>query len=79
MAETHPVRLAALANRVAADARYGGAPELRSYSPRERVTEWLQWCDRNGCHTDRAARADGFEPYTLEGAWEALASMLSEC
>lgn len=64
-----------LANAVGADSSLG-APRLALDSPREVICEWLQWCDPNGSHVDSVARENGDEPYCLDGAWEALVSMV---
>lgn len=55
----------------------GYAPRLRPESAREDVIAWLQWNDPNGVHTDALATAEDIEPYTLDGAWEALAEMFA--
>lgn len=47
-------------------------------STRETVVDWLQWNDPNGIHTDALAAGEDFDPYTLESAWDALASMLDD-
>lgn len=70
--------LVACANRVAAESRRGGAPFLSLTSSPETIAAWLQWCDPNGCHTAENAIAEGFDPYTEETAWPALADMLRE-
>lgn len=51
-------------------------PILRADSSCETLARWLQACDPNGAHTDSAAIAEGFEPYTVESAWAAIVSML---
>ncbi len=71
-------KIAALANEAGEGSRRGGRPRLTADSDRETVIAWLQWNDPNGCHTDALARAEGFDPYTHERAWEALADMLSD-
>ncbi len=53
------------------DAR--SAPALFPTSSRERVCQWLQWCDPNGSHLDTLAEGD---PYSEADAWEALAAMV---
>lgn len=53
-------------------------PILRADSSRETLAQWLQACDPNGAHIDEAAIAEGFEPYTTDEAWSAIAAMLSE-
>lgn len=70
--------IAALANECARLSRYAGAPTLRAESTRETLTEWLQWCDPNGSHTDDLAIAESCDPYTLERAWDAIAEMLAD-
>lgn len=42
-------------------------------SSAEQIARWLQWNDPNGSHTADLAVADGGEPYTIAGAWAALA------
>lgn len=51
-------------------------PLLHADSSRRMLVEWLQACDPNGCHTDERARREGFEPYTIESAWNAIADMV---
>jgi hypothetical protein len=46
-------------------------------TPRAALCAALQACDPNGCHTDALAIAEDFDPYTLEGAWEALAEIVA--
>lgn len=71
--------LAAIANAIADDSTRGGAPVLSAESSREDLCEWLQWCDPNGSHTDRAVAAEqDMDPYDLDGAWEALAAMTED-
>lgn len=69
-------RVAGRANAIARQARYGGAPALSADSSREDLCAWLQWCDPNGEHTDEHAAAADCDPYSLEGAWDAVESML---
>jgi hypothetical protein len=66
------------ANGVGRSSRSRGAPTLSSGSSREQVTAWLQWCDPNGCHTDELAGVEGFEPYTLDSAWEQVEKMTED-
>lgn len=63
------------ANHAATGAR-DPAPLLAATSTREAVIRWLEWCDPNGTHGDEDAIAEGFDPYTEEDAWDALARML---
>jgi hypothetical protein len=75
---THRQRIAAAANEVGRLSRYGGAPVLTADSARGEVVAWLQWCDPNGIHTDDLAAAEDCDPYDLDGAWLALADMISD-
>ncbi len=55
----------------------GRGPTLTEDSTRETLCAWLQWCDPNGSHTDRAvSQEQDMDPYTLETAWEAVADMV---
>lgn len=69
--------LAEKANRVGRASRREAAPVLTADIGAETIAQWLQWCDPNGCHTAAQGLLDGFEPHTVETAWEALAEMLS--
>lgn len=66
------------ANAVGKDSNRPGAPFLSETSTSEEIARWLQWCDQNGCHVAALAKAQGFDPYTIEEAWQALADMLNE-
>jgi hypothetical protein len=65
-----------LANQIARESRYGGAPFLTVYSSVHELNRWLEWCDPNGCYTADLAAAEGLHPYTLEEAWEAIEEMV---
>jgi hypothetical protein len=65
------------ANEISNESRYRG-PLICEGSSRVDLTEWLQWCDPNGSHLDRYAIAEGFDPYDLDGAWNAIADMTRE-
>lgn len=71
-------RLCRIANEVGRTARYRGAPVLSPDSARETLIAWMQWNDPNGVHTDELAELEGFDPYTLESAWEAFAAMIED-
>lgn len=71
-------RLCSVANDAGRASRYPGAPWLSPDSAREDVVAWMQWNDPNGVHTDELAIGEGFDPYTVEGAWRALAEMLED-
>lgn len=75
-ARVTPVEIADRANAAARTSRRGGAPRLSPESDVETLSAWLQWCDPNGCHTVELAAAEDFEPYTVEGAWEAVDAMV---
>lgn len=74
--------LANEANEASRGSRVGGAPILTVDSDASTVADWLQWNDPNGVHSDTAVEAapesEGAERYTLDYAWETLASMLFE-
>jgi hypothetical protein len=72
----HRAVIARTANAVARASCHGGAPTLSPSSPRADVVAWLAWNDPNGIHSDLDAAREGMNPYTLAGAWEALADML---
>lgn len=78
----HRLSLCYWANKLADDlytrGDYVSAPRLTADSESETIARWLQWCDPNGCHTAELADAEGFEPYDLETAWEALGRMRDE-
>jgi len=38
----------------------------------------LQWADPNGTHIDALAKQQDYDPYTLDGAWQAIADMLTD-
>lgn len=71
-------RIAELVNIASHGSRRGGRPVLTGASDRETLIAWLQWNDPNGCHTDALAAVEGFEPYTLDRAWEAVADMVAD-
>ena len=64
--------LAKRANEIALESRYGGAPHLTADSSVETLSRWLQWNDPNGAHTAARTRAEGFDPYTLDEAWDLI-------
>lgn len=66
------------ANRLASEARRGGAPKLTESSSREEVVDWLQWNDPNGSHTDELADREDFDRYTEARAWKTLDEMIDE-
>ena len=71
--------IAKQANRVARLSRNAAsAPLLTETSTGETLAAWLQWCDPNGCHTAELAEIEGFEPYTPDEAWQAIALMIAE-
>ena len=67
-----------LANQVARESRYGGAPFLTVDSSVHVLCRWLEWCDPNGCHTADACNVEDIEPYDLNDAWEAIERMCSD-
>jgi hypothetical protein len=71
-------RVALVANEGARGSTRLGAPRLSEESPRGEIVRWLQWNDPNGCHSDARAIAEGFDPYTLDTAWEALEEMVKD-
>jgi hypothetical protein len=68
--------LAHRANAAALASYRPGAPLLCEHSTLDVLCSWLQWCDPNGCHTSELAEVEGFDPYTREQAWAAIAAML---
>jgi hypothetical protein len=66
------------ANVIGKASRRPGAPTLSAESSRETLLAWLQWCDPNGCHVDELATADGFEPMTIDEAWEQVTTLLED-
>ncbi len=71
-----PAKIAHDANNAArgGDRTY---PRLTAASSADDIATWIQTCDPNGCHTADLATAEGFVPYTTEGAWLELAAMLA--
>jgi hypothetical protein len=76
MTESERDGIADEANEEASLSRRAGAPRLDADSSRETLLRWLKWNDPNGGHLDHEAKADGFDPYTLDEAWEAIDAML---
>lgn len=76
MPRAERAKLADRANEGREKCRYrdGLPPLLTADSAREDVAAWLQWNDPNGVHTDEAALGEDFDPYSLQGAWEAVRS-----
>lgn len=70
--------VAELANEAGHACRARPPVVLSASSSRTDVVRWMQWNDPNGCHTDDRARAEDFDPYTEETAWDALAEMIKE-
>lgn len=79
MQVTQRRKVLAAALEVSRESQYSFcAPELTLASNAEHIASWLQWCDPNGCHTASNAKANNMPPYDLDGAWEALESMLED-
>lgn len=51
------------------------APTLGLASPRELLLDWLTWADPNGRWSDNGNTRDGWEPMTLDEAWDTIAEM----
>lgn len=64
------------ANAASAASRTAGAPCLYEGSSLGTLIEWLVWNDPNGCHRPEDQEAEGFAPYCLEAAWEAVRGMI---
>jgi hypothetical protein len=67
--------LARLANEASRASRRGGAPNLSAESSRSVLIDWLVWNDPNGTYRDADMRREGYEPMSLEDAWQILAEM----
>lgn len=44
---------------------------------REQIIGWLVWNDGNGVYTDEDSIAEGWEPMTLDTAWQAMRKVLA--
>lgn len=70
--------LATLANRLLPLRR--GVPGIYGTCSLEGLTDWLQFVDPNGCHTQEAYSKE-FEGLTYDGdtdaAWDAVAEMMA--
>ena len=53
-------------------------PTLSAGSTRETLIAWLCTVDRNGCWTDRDMVAEGWDPMTLDEAWEQVDMMTED-
>jgi len=56
--------------------RYGHAPGISADSSRGDLIAWLSWNDPNGCYSDSDCEIEGFDPLTVDEAWEIIASQL---
>lgn len=45
---------------------------------RERILQALQWNDRNGCYTDRLAKAEGYRPMSKTQAIEYVVEFIDQ-
>ena len=72
-------RTARKAQEATRSSRYACGVMLRPWSEREDLIRWLVWCDSDGLWTDEDLRAEGFQPMTLQQAWDAVAHMLEDC
>jgi len=57
---------------------FQGRPSISEDSPREALIAFLVWNDGNGIWTDDDLICEGLEPMTLDEAWEAIGSLLSD-
>jgi hypothetical protein len=56
----------------------GAAPVLSGVSTREDLIYWLGCVDRNGVWTDEDMVSEGWDPMTLDEAWEQVELMLDK-
>lgn len=63
------------ANDAARASRRSGAPHLTINSSRGVLLDWLAWNDPNGVYSDAAMRREGYEPMTIDDAWEQLSTV----
>jgi hypothetical protein len=70
--------IAVAANLAGEGSRRGGAPRLTAASSRGTLLLWLQWNDPNGVYDDEAAEAEGFDPLTVDDAWDLIAEQVSD-
>ena len=71
--------VAGLANEALVGARcQHTAPRLTSSSDRETLIGWLCCVDGNGVWTDDDMRAEGWDPMSLQDAWDQIAAMTDQ-
>ena len=69
--------VAACANEAVNGAR-DAYPTLSCDSTRETLIAWLCTVDRNGCWTDRDMVSEGWDPMTIDEAWEQVDMMTED-
>ena len=52
------------------------APQLSTRSDRETLIGWLGCVDRNGVWTDEDMRSEGWDPMSLQDAWDQVEAMI---
>ncbi len=70
--------IAQRANMVSCRSSRKGGPLLRVISPREDLIAWLSRCDLNGVWTDEDMRAEGWDPMSLQDAWDQIEAMIED-
>lgn len=76
------IKVIRCANRVNQEPRWTPrwlrGPRIDAYSSQRELCDWLEWCDPDGGHRDSVQRVEGFTPYTLDEAWEAMHALLTD-